>query len=130
MLTKEGPVGPGRRSTERVRGRAMRGNYRFAAATAVLALTAGAGGEARAQVGVPGNVGQITRPPYSPYLNLLRRDQPTVLNYYGLVRPEVDLRNAAQSLQNQVSQNAQGIADLQNLPPGTLVTGHGTTFLN
>src|SRR5438105_2383706 len=46
----------------------------------------------------PGN-----RPAYSPYLNLLRRDNPlgAAGNYYGLVRPEINFRNSIGQLETQ-----------------------------
>jgi hypothetical protein len=53
-------------------------------------------------------------------------------NYFGLVRPELDLRNAAANLQGQVYQNDYSIGGLgtggPNVPP--LATGHGASFLN
>lgn len=38
----------------------------------------------------------------SPYLNLVRPGNPAI-NYYGLVRPEVEFRNAYQNLQSQLN---------------------------
>jgi hypothetical protein len=43
------------------------------------------------------------RPPYSPYLNLRRQGNPAI-NYYGLVRPEIQGWNSVQNLQQQVNQ--------------------------
>src|SRR5437870_2548504 len=40
-------------------------------------------------------------PSFSPYLNLVRRDAPLVNNYFGLVRPEMNFRNALQQLETQ-----------------------------
>jgi hypothetical protein len=70
---------------------------------------------------------------YSPYLNLLRPGGTTAQNYFGLVRPEFDLRNATGTLQQQ---NYQTDQSLNNLAYGVnggyapLVTGHVATFLN
>ena len=80
-----------------------------------LAVAAACGpvvGTASAQVTSP--VGPVTQPSFSPYLNLLRRDSPTYLNYYGLVRPQQDFRRSVQTLRqdvNNVSQAQQQAAD-------------------
>ncbi len=74
-------------------------------------------------------IGQLNRPAYSPYLNLLRPGNPTYANYYGLVRPELDIRAAAVGLQQQVNANQQGISNLQTAY-GPLTTGHVTRFMN
>jgi hypothetical protein len=71
----------------------------------------------------------IVNPPYSPYLNLLRRDAPLFQNYYGLVRPELQFRSAVRGLQAQIGSNRQAITNLEQgteVPP----TGHRTTFLS
>jgi hypothetical protein len=69
-------------------------------------------------------------PGYSPYLNLLRRGNPTFVNYYGLVRPELDLRYTAGSLQQQVNNvGAQANANTQAIA-GLPETGHTTAFMN
>ncbi len=78
--------------------------------------------------------GPVVRPPgvlppvYSPYLNLLRNNNPAYINYYGLVRPEIDFRNSIYGLQQGVATNATGIAGLD--AAGLPLTGHPTTFLN
>jgi hypothetical protein len=68
------------------------------------------------------------RPAVSPYLQLLRPGNSPGVNYYGLVRPQVDFRNSIQDLQQQITTNQTDIAGLntQLLP----VTGHRTTFMN
>jgi hypothetical protein len=58
---------------------------------------------------------------------LLRRDAPAAVNYYNLVRPEIEFRNAIEQLQGQTTANQQAIADLTTptaLPP----TGHRVGF--
>jgi hypothetical protein len=115
---------------------------RLAACVAAGILTASVGNRAAAQGSQgysyipprPGGISPITNPVYSPYLNLLRPGGNLQQNYFGLVRPEFDLRNAAGSLQQQVYQNDQAINGLAAYGPGTgfipLVTGHTATFLN
>src|SRR5687768_5133480 len=48
-------------------------------------------------------------PTFSPWLNLLRRDNPTALNYYGLVRPQQEFRFGIQSLQQQALTTQQAL---------------------
>lgn len=84
-------------------------------------------GSAAAQGFYPGGALPGNRPAYSPYLNLLRRDQPLVSNYYGLVRPEINLRNSIGQLETQQTITGNEQAALQNsltLPP----TGHASRF--
>jgi hypothetical protein len=79
-------------------------------------------GSARAQL--PGQ-----RPAVSPYLNLLRRGSDPAINYYDLVRPQIDVRSSIIQLQQQVTTNQQAITT-QEATAGTLVTGHSSRFLN
>ncbi len=69
------------------------------------------------------------RPAFSPYLNLLRRDQNPALNYYGLVRPQVQYNDSIQNLQTRQTaleqEAAVGQNNTTNLPP----TGHRAGFL-
>ena len=51
----------------------------------------GPGPYTRPQTGNP-----YAQPVFSPYLNLLRRGTNPAVNYYGLVRPEIDFRNSLQ----------------------------------
>jgi hypothetical protein len=68
-----------------------------------------------------------TNPVYSPYINLLRTGS-FMNNYFGLVQPELEFRNAVFNLQGQVSANRQGLTDLSTgLVP---TTGHPIYFLN
>lgn len=88
------------------------------------------GQQAWAQVGGmlrPG-IGQVNNPAYSPYLNLFR-NAPLYQNYYGLTRPELEIRSDFQNLQQQVSTNDQAISGIQ-ANAGVLTTGHTTRFLN
>jgi hypothetical protein len=87
-------------------------------------------GVARAQY-IPPSAGAVPagRPGYSPYLNLTRPGNPAT-NYFGLVRPEIEARVAAQSLQVQVNQ----IRQQQTVQPGTPLqlppTGYQARFLD
>lgn len=75
-----------------------------------------------------------SRPTVSPYLNLLRGGAPAV-NYFGIVRPELQMQQQFGQLQQQLGQtnrNLQGLSDTlapagdQPLP----ATGHAATFNN
>jgi len=69
------------------------------------------------------------RPPVSPYINLGRQQglNPAI-NYYGIIRPQLQFSSSVQQLQQQISTNQQGITDLQAsaLP----ATGHSAQFMN
>lgn len=82
-------------------------------------------GQASAQYG--GN--PYNRPRVSPYINLLRGGSSTAVNYYGIVRPEIEARASIASLQQQTQTNEAAITGLQTgagLQP--LVTGHAVGF--
>jgi hypothetical protein len=83
--------------------------------------------DATAQAPVPRPLGGASTPPVSPYINLLRGGNAPAMNYYGLVRPQVEFRNAVLGLQGQFW-NAQQAASLQTGEGGT--TGHPVSFLN
>jgi hypothetical protein len=67
-------------------------------------------------------------PPFSPYLNLLRRDNPTYLNYFGLVQPQQQFQQSIQSL----NQNMMGVSMAANqaMTNGVAGTGHTAYFMN
>jgi hypothetical protein len=86
---------------------------------------------ARAQAPAPYNRPQtnpFARPVFSPYLNLLRGGTNPAINYYGLVRPEIDFRNSILGLQQQVDAQAAATATAEGA--GALGTGHPTQFNN
>jgi hypothetical protein len=85
----------------------------------VLGLSASVA-RAQSPVGAP-------PPPYSPYLNLLRPGANPAINYYGLVRPQQDFARSMQSIQGQLLNTQQAIADQAS---GDLTTGHPTYFMN
>ena len=63
-------------------------------------------------------------PAVSPYLNLVRGGNPAV-NYYGLVRPQMDAQHALQQLQSGVA------APASSLPmDATPNSGHPVQFMN
>src|SRR5262245_26793062 len=68
------------------------------------------------------------RPAVSPYLNLTRGGLPAV-NYFGLVRPQIETQQALQNLQQQIQ---LGVNPLVNpgANPQVLTTGHSATFNN
>jgi hypothetical protein len=66
-------------------------------------------------------------PPYSPYLNLVRPGVNPAINYYGLVRPQQDFTRSMQSIQGQLLNTQQAMADQAS---GDLTTGHATFFMN
>jgi hypothetical protein len=74
----------------------------------------------------------FTRPTVTPYINLLRRGNTPALNYYGLVRPEIQARQAIQLQQQQLDLNQAQLNQLQQgqaQPQGIRTTGHQTGFL-
>jgi len=67
------------------------------------------------------------RPAVSPFLNLLRGGNPAV-NYYGLVRPQLQTQATLQQLQQQLALNQLGLNTAENQPD--LTTGHAARFGN
>ncbi len=86
---------------------------------------------AHAQYYQPPRVNPVYRPPVSPYLNLLRRGSDPAVNYYGIVRPEIEFRSGIQSLQQQVSTVGQEVtAQDQQALNALPETGHAVQFFN
>jgi hypothetical protein len=67
-------------------------------------------------------------PTVSPYLNLARPGAPA-LNYYNLVRPQTEFRDAVQRLRQDVTSSQQTVAEVDAALtlPGT---GHATRFMD
>jgi hypothetical protein len=68
-------------------------------------------------------------PAYSPYLNLLRPGN-SAINYYGLVRPQIDFQNQVGALQQQygaLNRDINAAADQPTAPP---TTGHAASFMS
>ena len=79
----------------------------------------------------PAGPPRTTSPTVSPYLNLVRRGTIPAVNYYGLVRPEQEMRRNLQSMQRQVYQNRSDLdAMAVGADPGMPVTGKAAMFLN
>ena len=68
---------------------------------------------------------QSPPPGYSPYLNLARPGSPG-MNYYGLVRPQVEFRNDLQQLQRTTTTLQSGVSQFMS---GDLATGHPAAFM-
>jgi hypothetical protein len=73
-----------------------------------------------------GTFNPYSRPPYSPYLNLLRGGSPAI-NYYGLVRPQEDFRNDFLQLQQSLYTQQSGGYDAG---VDALITGNRGGYLN
>jgi hypothetical protein len=84
---------------------------------AVLAL--GTRLDAQPQIGTYNTPVVNPRPVVSPYLNLNHGVGNPAVNYYGLVRPQIENHQAIQNLQQQV-QTTQGM--MQQNQPGALPT--------
>ena len=78
----------------------------------------------------PGGAFNSRPPAFSPYLNLLRGGGSTTLNYYGLVRPELQFRQSLQNLSADVAMNQQMIGNIDSALMGLPSTGHPTQFMN
>lgn len=98
---------------------------------ALVALIAcGPAEQARAQYYQPSRLGPVYRPPVSPYLNLLRRGSDPAVNYYGIVRPEIEFRSGLQNLQQQVSAVDQQVTAQDQALGALPETGHPVQFFN
>lgn len=101
---------------------------------AVAAGAAALAGPAAAQPPAPGGPGAYNRPVVSPYINIVGGFGNAAANYFGIVRPQMQARQAILGLENSVIANRQAIANVEqgiaggefNLPG----TGHPTQFLN
>jgi hypothetical protein len=71
----------------------------------------------------------VARPAVSPYLNLLRRGQDPGLNYYNLVRPDIEFRQNIGLLQGETSTNRSAISSLDQSFGLPLITGHRSGFM-
>jgi hypothetical protein len=107
----------------------MRRTFGRVVAVALLA-TGTLGSAAMAQPPFPGGGGGPgVSPPFSPYLNLLRRDNPTYLNYFGLVQPQQNFQQSIQML-NQNVMGATMAANQATTTNGLAGTGHAAYFMN
>jgi hypothetical protein len=102
----------------------------------VLALSPG---RASAQfLQPPPSFGQMPANPlgiqqFSPYLNLQRTNSPGI-NYFGLVRPQMQTQQSLMQLQQQQSlleqQTAAGLTAVNGLGGLPMPTGHQVQFMN
>ncbi|HYT88283.1 MAG TPA: hypothetical protein VEL76_06155 [Gemmataceae bacterium] len=69
----------------------------------------------------------ITRPAISPYLSLVQPGGDTALNYYNLVRPQIEFRNTIGQLQLQTAAEQETLTALQ-APSELPATGHAVGF--
>jgi hypothetical protein len=99
----------------------------FIALSLVLAASA-----AQAQQPVVQPTQPYTPPVLNPYLNLLRGGNPAV-NYYGLVRPQMQQNQQLQRLQNglaRTTEEVEAAAATPAMTPGVLAdTGHTVGFM-
>ena len=102
---------------------------------ALLALALGAtlysAAPAQAQIGVYNRPLINPRPTVSPYLNMFRGGSGAI-NYYGVVRPQIETSRQLYQLQQEVQQTAPAIVvPLDPQPQGlTSFTGHPVSFQN
>jgi hypothetical protein len=87
---------------------------------------------ASAQIGSYSPPQTNPQPAFSPYLNMMRNNP--AVNYYGIVRPQMDTARALQQLQygqqfSQPGMNPLGVADPNN-QNNFIITGHPVTFMN
>jgi hypothetical protein len=68
----------------------------------------------------------INRPAVSPYINLLRGGSSGGVNYYGLVRPDIEFRSGIQRNQQQLTTNQQTFSEFT---AGLSTTGHPTRYM-
>jgi|GEM_PF-1624086 len=75
--------------------------------------------------------GPAARPAFSPYLNLLRSGNSTLLNYYGLVRPELEFRAADQQFDRRFGDITGDVQAFERDMAGSRLTstGHAATFM-
>ncbi len=69
------------------------------------------------------------RPTVSPYLNLFNGGNSPAINYYGIVRPQIDFRNSLMQLQQQLAMGDQSMADMASSMT-MLTTGHPSLFMS
>jgi hypothetical protein len=96
------------------------------AGVAIVVLPSQVGAQPPSSSGAIG----VPRATFSPYLNLTRSNGSLALNYYGLVRPELQFRQSLNQLQGSVATNQQLIGNLQSGSVDTPATGHPVQFLN
>jgi hypothetical protein len=69
------------------------------------------------------------RPPVSPYINLLRRGGNPAINYYGLVRPQIEFSREIRRLDQDLATRGQQGRQFDE-ESGLPTTGHAASFMN
>jgi hypothetical protein len=69
-------------------------------------------------------------PAVSPYLNLMRAGAPLGVNYYDLVRPQIQFRSAISNLQRSQAGLIQGLTTGGSAADSAVMTGHPVMFGN
>jgi hypothetical protein len=98
------------------------------ALAAVLTCVAGTAGPAAAQAPGPRTVQLPPGPTVSPFLNLTRRGTLPAINYYGMVRPQLNTYAGLQVLQQGILQSqlvGPAVADVDGVP----TTGRPAGFM-
>ena len=105
---------------------------RFKPALIAMALTIAASAAQAEQPIVQPTRPNNTPPVLNPYLNMLRGGNPAI-NYYGLVRPQMQQGQQLQMLQNglaRTTEEAEAAAMTPTTPTGVLAdTGHTVGFM-
>jgi len=70
------------------------------------------------------------RPAFSPYLNLVRPGGGPTLNYFGLVRPELEFRQNIGGLQQQTNSLTEAANNPNTVDQGIRPTGNSASFMN
>lgn len=88
---------------------------------------------AQAQIGVYNRPQYNPRPTVSPYLSIIRGNP--AINYFGSVRPQIEMSQQLYQLQQQVQQQGQPNLVLpldpqQTQGPLAITTGHPVSFMN
>src|SRR5437870_11060220 len=81
----------------------------------------------------PQTYNPYARPTFSPYLNLARPGGNPALNYYGLVRPQIQTSRALQAFQQELLPVAGGLTPAVEQAGGATylpTTGDKTSFYN
>jgi len=69
------------------------------------------------------------RPPVSPYINLLRRGGNPAINYYGLVRPQIEFSREIRRIDQDLATRGQQGRQFDE-ESGLPTTGHAASFMN
>lgn len=109
-------------------------SYRRGVAFASLGLVLAAAAPAQAQIGTYVRPQINPRPTVSPYLNMQRGGN-AAINYYGVVRPQLETNRALFQLQQDVQMGQVGVAVALDPNQNAAIlntgqTGHPVSFFN